>query len=190
MRIEVNKMVKLAVLSALGVVLMLLIRFPIIPTATFLEYDPADVPSLIGTFIFGPGSGLIITVIVSIIQAMTVSAGSGWVGGMMHIVATGTMVVVAGVIYKRIHTLKGAIIALIAGSLSMALVMVPLNLYVTPKFLGVPVDAVKSMLLPAIIPFNLIKSFGNSIFTALVYKSVGRILRAQPARIAGKTQEV
>lgn len=115
MKIEVNKMVKLAVLSALGVALMLIVRFPIIPSAPFLEYDPADIPALIGTFIFGPGSGSIITIVVSVIQAMTVSAGSGWVGGMMHIVATGTMVVVAGVIYKKVHTLKSAIIVLVQG---------------------------------------------------------------------------
>lgn len=73
--------------------------------------------------------------------------------------------------------------------MSMTLIMVPLNLFVTPRFLGMPADVVKGMLLPAIIPFNLIKSFGNSILTALVYKSVGRILRAQPAKVASKTQE-
>lgn len=181
MRMEVNKMVKLAVLSALGIVLMTLVRFPIFPAAPFLEYDAGDISALIGTFIYGPVAGLIITFIVSVIQAMTVSAGAGWVGAVMHMAATGTMVIVAGLIYRRLHTLKGAIVAMIAGSLSMTAVMVVLNLILTPLFMGAPLEVVKAMLLPVIIPFNLIKAFGNSIITAFVYKSVGRILRASAA---------
>ena len=59
----------------------------------------------------------------------------------MHLIATGTMVVVAGIIYKRVHTMQGAIIALVLGSLSMSLIMIPLNLYFTTKFLNVPVEA-------------------------------------------------
>jgi len=189
MRMDVNKMVKLGVLSALGVVLMLLVRFPIFPAAPFLVYDAGDVPALIGAFIYGHGAGLIITVVVSVIQAMTVSADAGWIGAVMHIAATGTMVIAAGLIYKRVHTLKGAIIALIAGSLGMTAVMVLLNLILTPIFLGAPIEVVKAMLLPIIIPFNLIKSFGNSLITMLVYKSVGKVLRASAGPAVKKAQQ-
>jgi len=177
MKIEVNKMVKMAVLSALSIVFLLVIRFPIIPSAAFLEYEPADVPILIGTLIYGPLTGLIITFVVALIQAFTVSAQSGWVGFVMHVIATGTLVLVAGTIYKRVRTFKGAIIALVAGSISMTLMMIPNNLFFTVKFFGYPYEAVKSMLLPAIIPFNLIKSFTNSIIVMLIYKSAGKILR-------------
>jgi len=178
MKVDVNKMVKMGVLSALSIVLMFIIRFPLIPSAPFLEYEPADVPILIGGFLYGPAAGLVITIVVSIIQAVTVSSGSGWIGAVMHVIATGAFVVVAGLIYKKFHTLKGAIAALVAGTLTMTLVMIPLNLIVTPKFLGTPVEVVKAMLLPAIIPFNFLKASINSVVTALVYKSVGRVLRA------------
>ncbi len=177
MKFNANKLAKMGMLSALSIILMMLVRFPIIPAAPFLEYEPADVPILIGTFLYGPIEGLIITIVVSVIQALTVSSRSGWIGAVMHIVATGSFVIIAGWIYKRIHTLKGAIIALVAGSFSMTVVMVGLNLYVTPKFLNTPVEVVIGLLLPAIIPFNLIKSFGNSLIVMLVYKSIGRILK-------------
>ncbi|MCX7708707.1 MAG: ECF transporter S component [Clostridia bacterium] len=179
MKSNVNKMVKLAMLAALSIVLMLLIRFPVIPSAPFLEYEPGDVPALIGAFIYGPWSGFIITLIVSIFQATTVSAGSGWIGALMHLVATGTMVIAAGLIYNKFRTYKGAILALSVGSLCMTLIMIPLNLYITPKFLGVPYDAVKAMILPAILPFNLIKSVANSVITVVVYKAVGKVLRVE-----------
>ncbi|HZX46774.1 MAG TPA: ECF transporter S component, partial [Clostridia bacterium] len=151
---DLNKIVKLALLSALSILLMLVIRFPIIPSAPFLEYEPGDVPALIGAFLYGPGAGLLITAAVSLFQATTVSAGSGWIGAIMHMVATGTMVLVAGLIYRKVHTFKGAILALAAGALGMTLAMIPLNLYFTTKFLGVPVEAVKAMIVPIIVPFN------------------------------------
>ena len=179
MKINVNQMVKMAVLSALSIVLMVLIRFPIIPGASFLEYEPADVPILIGTFIYGPWAGLVITLVVALIQAATLSASGGWVGFVMHLIATGTLVIVAGNIYKRFHTMKGAFIALMAGSLCMTLIMIPSNLFFTVKFYGMPYETVKNMLVPAIIPFNLIKAFTNSIIVSLVYKSVAKVLRRQ-----------
>ncbi len=87
MRNEVNKISRLAVLSALSILLMFLIRFPLIPAAPFLEYEPGDVPALIAAFLFGPGAGVIVTLVVSLVQALTVSAGSGWIGAIMHFVA-------------------------------------------------------------------------------------------------------
>jgi riboflavin transporter FmnP len=176
MKLNTNKMVKIAVLSALAIVFMLLIRFPLIPSAAHLEYDPADIPVLIGGFMYGPIAGLIITVIVSLIQTLTVSSGSGWIGFAMHVIATGALVLVASSIYKKIHSFKGAIISLIAGSLAMTLVMIPANLFFTPKF-GIPYEVVKASLAIAIVPFNLIKSIVNSVLTILLYKPLGRAFK-------------
>lgn len=178
MKRDLNKMVRMAMLTALAVILMLLVRVPIIPSAAFLEYDPGDVPALIGTFIYGPAAGFAITVIYSVIQTL-IASNSGWIGTVMHIIATGTMVIIAGLIYKKVHVFKGALIALIAGSVAMTLVMVPLNLYITPRFLNVPYDVVKGMLWTAIIPFNLLKAGINSVLTLIVYKSVTKFLRSK-----------
>ncbi|HOJ10341.1 MAG TPA: ECF transporter S component [Clostridiales bacterium] len=189
MKFDTNKMVKIAVLSALAVVLMLILRFPIIPSAAYLEYDPADIPVLIGGFMYGPVAGLIITLIVSFIQAVTVSAASGWIGFAMHVIATGTLVIVSSLIYKKIHNFKGAIIALIAGSIAMTLVMIPSNLYFGPKF-GVPIEAVKAGLTVAVIPFNLLKSCINSVITMLLYKPLSRVLKGlgSERRLQAKTK--
>lgn len=179
MKYDINKMVRLALLSAISILLMLAIRFPVIPTAPFLEYEPGDVSILIGTFIYGPGAGFLITVVVSVIQAFTVSAGSGWIGAVMHIISTGTMVIIAGNIYKRIHTFNGALVSLLAGTIAMVLIMIPLNLFFTTIFLGVPMEVVKSMIIPVIVPFNLFKGIANSVLTILVYKSVAKALRVE-----------
>lgn len=177
MGFNVKRMVKIAVLSALSIVLMLALRFPLIPSAPHLEYDPGDIAILIGGFMLGPVAGLVITITVSFIQAMTVSAGSGWIGFVMHVIASGTMVLVASIIYKKIRTFKGAIISLVAGSMAMILVMIPANLYFTPKFFGIPYEAVKAGLITSVIPFNVLKAILNSILTMLLYKPLGKALK-------------
>jgi riboflavin transporter FmnP len=165
----------LAVLVAMSVLLVYLIHFPIMPAAPFLEYDPADIPILVGTFLFGPGAGLIITAVACIVQGLTVSASSGIIGIMMHFFATGSYVIVAGLIYVKHHTKGGAVAALIAGTLTMTAVMVAWNLVMTPIFMGTPRAAVAAMIVPVIIPFNLIKAALNGAITFAVYKSISRV---------------
>ena len=175
MKIGVKKMVTMSVLAALSIVLMLLIRLPLIPAAPYLIYEPADVPILVGSFIFGPMAGVLITLVVSAIQA-TLLSSDGLVGFCMHVIATGAFAITAGLIYKKLHTIKGAIIALIAGTLAMTLIMIPTNLIIQPNFYGVPYEVVKSMLVPVLIPFNLMKAGINSAVTLVVYKTISRLV--------------
>lgn len=172
-----KKTVKLAKMAMLVAISLLLvnIHFPIFPPIAFMEYDPANIPILIGTFAFGPAAGILITVVTALLQGFTVSAASGLYGILMHIIATGTYVLVAGFIYKFHKGKKSAVIALIAGTLAMTAIMVPANLTITPYFMGVPVDAVTA-LLPFIIAFNLIKAGVNGLITFLVYKRVSKFL--------------
>ncbi len=174
-----KKLVTMAMLAGLSIVLMYLVRFPIIPGASFLEYDMADVPILIGTFLFGPVSGLVLAAVVSVIQGVTVSAASGWIGIVMHFIATGTFVIVAGLIYRWMQSRKGAVMGLVFGSLAMTGIMIPLNLIFTVYFLGVPTETVVAMLVPIIIPFNLAKAGINSVLTFFVYKPVSKIMKLE-----------
>ncbi|MGL4606419.1 MAG: ECF transporter S component [Eubacteriaceae bacterium] len=176
MKIKTRQLTQMAVLAAMSILLVYLIRFPIFPAAPFLEYDPADIPIFIGTFMFGPIGGLILTGVVCVLQGITVSSGSGIIGIMMHFFATGGFVLVAGNIYKRNRTRKGAMIGLSFGVLTMTITMVLWNLIFTPLFLGVPLEAVLPMILPVILPFNIIKAGINAGVTFFVYKSVGKVL--------------
>ena len=172
-----RKLTTMAMLTAISIVLVAFVHFPLLPAAPWMEYDPADIPIFIGTFMFGPAAGLGLTAVVAIIQGTTVSAGSGWIGIVMHFLATGTFALLAGTIYRRRHTRGGAALALLAGVLAMTAVMVGCNLIFTPIFMGTPIDAVIPMLLPVIVPFNLVKAGINAAVTYLVYKPVARLVR-------------
>ena len=166
----------MAMLIALSIVLVLLINFPLLPAVPFMKYDPADIPILIGTFLFGTIGGLILTAIVAVIQGLFISSDGGLIGIIMHFLATGSFVLIAGTIYQKTRTKTSAIVALCFGSLAMTIVMVFCNLLLTPIFLGAPMEKVIELLLPAIIPFNLLKAGINSVLTYLIYKPISRFI--------------
>mgnify|MGYP003377469453 CR=1 FL=1 len=169
------KLAKMAMLVAISIVLVMIVHFPLFPAVAFLEYDPADVPILIGTFAFGPVAGIILTAVTSLIQGFTVSVQSGAYGIIMHIIATTVLVTVAGVIYRKHKTKKTAVIGLIAGTLAMAVVMFFANMVITPKFTGMPLEAIMK-LMPFILLFNIAKAGINSAVTFILYKRISPFL--------------
>ncbi len=167
----------MAMLTALSIVSLYVIRLPLIPAAPFLEYDAADIPVLIGAMMLGPVSGIVTLLAVCLIQALTVSASSGWIGFVMHFIASSVLVLTASLIYKKKQTTASLVVGLVIGSIAMTAVMIPLNLVFTGIFLGAGVETVVGMLMPAIIPFNLLKAGINSVVTFAVFTPIKSILK-------------
>ena len=172
MREHIRKLVTMALMVAISILLVYLVHFPIFPAAPFLEYDPADIPIFIATYLYGPISGLIVTAVTCVIQGFTVSASSGVIGIIMHFFATGSFVLLAGFIFRKKKDNAHLAIASVSGTLIMTVSMVIWNMIFTPLFLGTPIDQVLPLMLPAIIPFNLIKAAVNALVAALVYKGI------------------
>ena len=174
-RTYIDRMVKLGMLTALSIILVYAIHWPIFPAATYLEYDMADVPILIGAFLYGPWWGLGLTAVVSVLQWLLVSPQSLWVGAVMHFLATGSYVVAAGLIYQHNKTSSAAVFGMALGALLQTLMMIPMNLIFTVHFFGVPREAVIALLPTVIVPFNAIKTVANSIITFLLYRRVAKL---------------
>ena len=164
----------MAVLTALSVALIAILHFPIFPAVSFLEYDPGDIPLLLSGYMLGWGPGLIMTALVCVIQAFLMG-GNGVYGMLMHFIASGTLVAVSSLVYKRLKTRKGAALSLVSGASAMTLIMIPANLIFTTMFMGVPVQMVWD-LMPLILAFNAIKAFGNSLVVFLIYKPLRKVL--------------
>lgn len=169
------RLAKMGMLVAISIVLVYFIHFPIFPALAFLEYDPADIPILMGTFAFGPVAGVLLTIVTSVVQGVTVSAQSGVYGILMHVIATSVFVLVAGIIYKKHKTRKHAIVGLLCGVAAMTIVMIGANLVITPLFMGVPRNVVWD-LMPFIAGFNAIKAGINAVVTFLLYKRISAFL--------------
>ena len=164
----------MAMLTALAAAADIFLRLPNI--AGFLTYEPKDVILTIGAFIFGPVAGLIMSLVVCLVEMVTVSS-TGFIGLLMNFLASATFVGVSSLIYYRKKTMSTAVIGLVAGSLSMIAVMLLWNYIMTPIFMGVPREAVLDMFLPVLIPFNGIKALLNSALVLLLYKGVVTALR-------------
>lgn len=168
-----RKLTTTGMLCALAYVAVVVGRIPLI---LFLKYDPKDVIIVIGGFIFGPFTSFTITVIVSVVQMLTVS-GTGILGCMMNIISSCSFACTAAFIYKKKHKLSGAILALLCGWFCQAAVMMLWNYLIAPIYMGYPREAIVELLLPAFLPFNLIKGGLNAAITLLIYKPVVTVLR-------------
>ncbi len=188
---KTRKIVMLGVLASVAVLLSLA-NWPIFPSAPHLRFETADVPVLIAGFAFGPGAGLLVTFIMAVLMA-AITGLDGAVGALMHFLSTGSLVLAASFVYRRYHTLGGAIAGLVAGTVAQTLVMPLVNLAIVPIIYGFSREQVASML-PILFAFNGVKAGLSSIITFLVYKRVSWLLKGLVAenegnRITGKAQE-
>lgn len=172
-KFSVKKLVLMAMLAAFAYMIMALVRIPVV---LFLKYEPKDVIITIGGFLLGPMASFIVSLVVSLIEMVSVSE-TGPIGCLMNLLSTCSFACTAAFIYKKQHTLKGAVIGLAAGSVFMVGIMLLWNWLISPLYMGVTRSAVEALLLPAFLPFNLLKAGLNSALTLGLYKPVVTALR-------------
>lgn len=173
--INVKQLTIIAMLCAISYVAVLLSK--LIPdVAGFLSYDPKDAVILIGGFIYGPMTSLVISVIVSFLEMITISS-TGPYGFIMNMISTCAFSIPAALIYKHIKSMKGAVLGLGVGVIAMTLCMLLWNYIITPLYMGVDRSVVVSMMTTVFLPFNLIKGGINAALTLVLYKPVVSALR-------------
>jgi len=147
-----------------------------VPLVLFLKYDPKDSVIAIGGWLYGPAASWFIALAVSFAEMCTISE-TGILGMIMNIVSSCSFACTAAFLYKKRHNRKGAVIGLISGVAAMVAVMMLWNYLITPIYMGYPRAAVAELLLPAFLPFNLLKGGLNAAITILLYKPVVTALR-------------
>ena len=173
MNTKTRKIAATGMLCALTYVVMAVGRVPVV---LFLKYDPSDIVVTLGGLIWGPMTAFTVSAVVAVIEMLTVS-DTGILGCIMNVVQTVSFACTAAVIYRRRRTLGGAVAGLLTGCAVMVAVMMLWNYFLTPLYMGYPREAVAQLLLPAFLPFNLLKSGLNAAFTFLLYKPVVTALR-------------
>lgn len=170
---SIRKMVLIAMFAAIAYLMVSYIR---IPAVLFLKYEPKDVIITIGGFLIGPMASFIISLVVSLLEMVTISE-TGPIGCLMNLLSTCSFACTASIIYKRRHNLKGAVVGLLAGSAVMVCVMLLWNWLVTPLYLGGTREEVAALLVPVFLPFNLLKAGLNSALVLGLYKPLTAALR-------------
>lgn len=171
--ISAKNLTTLAMLCAIAYALVAVCRIPVV---LFLKYEPKDVVIAMGGFMMGPLASLLISTVVSLVEMVAVS-DNGFYGLLMNILSTCAFACPAAFIYKKKHTMSGAVTGLVVGSCFMTAAMLLWNYIITPGYMGMPREAVADMLVPYFLPFNLLKSGLNTAFTLLLYKPIVTGLR-------------
>lgn len=147
-----------------------------VPLVLFLKYDPKDIVIAISGLIFGPLTSFSVSLIVSLIEMFTISE-NGILGFFMNVISSCSFACTAAFVYKKKRKLSGAIIGLLCGWGCMVLVMLLWNYLITPVYMGYPRETVVELLIPAFLPFNLIKGGLNASITMILYKPIVTALR-------------
>ena len=192
-----RKLVMTAMLSAIAFLLMF-VEFPIpalIPS--FVKMDFSELPALIATFSLGPVSGVVVCLLKNVLHILIKGTSSAGVGELGNFLLGVCLVVPAGLIYKKEHGRKGALIACLVGAAAMGILSVPINYFITypayVKFYGLPLDAIIAMyqqILPSAkgllsclvifnMPFTFVKGLCDAVLTFLVYKRISPFLKGK-----------
>jgi len=172
---KTHRLTLMAMFAALAYIFMTVGRFPI-SSVEFLKYDPKDVILAICGFILGPMPALTVTLAVAFLEMITVST-TGVIGFIMNLLSSAAFIWPATALYKRRHSLRGAVAGLAVGVILMTVLMLLWNYFITPYYMGYPREAVAAMLVPVFLPFNLVKGSINAAVTMLVYKPVSCALK-------------
>lgn len=173
---NISKTKKLTTIGMLCAIAYVVAAVGRIPLVLFLKYDPKDIIIAISGLIFGPLTSFLIALIVSLVEMVTISE-NGIIGCLMNIISSCSFACTAAFIYKRKHKLSGALLGLFCGWGCQVAVMTLWNYLIAPIYMGYPREAIVELLIPAFIPFNLIKGGMNAAITMLLYKPVVTALR-------------
>jgi riboflavin transporter FmnP len=181
-----KKLTTLAIMTAIAFVL----TFVRIPVGSFLTYDPADIMLLIAGFLLGPFAGVVSVLVVVVLEAITSSTTGPW-GAFMHFIASATIVVASSLLYKLFSRKRNSLgekplakkralpllASLIIAGVLFVVVMICMNILITPIFMGVPREVVLKMILPVLLPFNALKALANITLTYFIYLAVENLAK-------------
>ena len=147
------------------------VEFPIVPGVEWLKYDPSGIVSLVAGFAYGPAAAVIVSVLGFLPHLFT----NPW-GTLMAVLVALALSVPAALIYRRNKTRKGAVIGIIVGAIAALAVAIVGNVIVTPFYAHMTTAQVVALIVPALLPFNVLKFTIHGVVTFLIYKPISNLL--------------
>lgn len=159
-----------ALLTALSMALSL-VSFPIFPAAPFLEYDPSGIIALLAGLVYGPAAAVTVGVLGFLPHFFT-----NPVGALINTVVILALTLPSALIVRRDNSRKALVGSLALGGGLAVIAAILLNLLITPLYAKMTTAQVAAMIVPVLLPFNLLKFALDTVCAGLCYKPVRRIL--------------
>lgn len=189
-----KNMVRISVLAVISFLLML-IEIPLFFTPEFLKIDISDLPSLVAAFAMGPLAGVIVELLKNILKIAIRGTNTVFIGELANFIVGSIYVVVSSYIYRKSKTKKSAVIGLVFGTISMAVVASIINYFVLiplyAKLFGWPLEKIiemakavnkfvvdlRTFVIFGVFPFNILKGILVGVLGYPLYmrirKSIG-----------------
>lgn len=186
---------KVSILSALAAVLQLFeISLPLIPE--FYKLDFSGVVTLTGTFALGPFAGILIELMKNLLHLLLKGTTTAFVGEAANFLMGCALALPAGFVYLSHRTRKGALTGALLGTVSLITFGALMNYFVLipaySHFYGMDIGTIislcskvnpgvsdlKTLIVFAVMPFNLLKGLLSTFVTFLLYKKVSPLLHA------------
>src|SRR2546428_7503550 len=122
--LKTQQLAVVSMLAAIAYLLMLAVKFPIIPGAQFLKYDPSDAAGLVAGILYGPAAGVAVVAIKDILFLARNPFGI-----LADFIAAAAFVSVTSWVYLRGSggTAPRLLSATVFGIAARVLVMIPVN---------------------------------------------------------------
>lgn len=194
-----------AIFSAMAGFLMF-IEIPLFFAPGFYKLDLSEIPIMICTFYLGPVAGVVAELLKIIVKLLFKGTTTAFVGDFANFVVGCSFVLPASVIYHMKKGKKFALIGMITGTVVMSIFGSLFNaVYLLPTFAelyGMPLDAiiamgsevnsainsVSTLVLFAVVPFNILKGIIVTLLTMLLYKRISPLLHKGDAKLQAKRQ--
>lgn len=189
-------------LAAISGVLMV-IELPLFFAPPFYKLDFSELPVLICAFSLGPVAGVVCEFLKVLIHLLLKGTSTAFVGDLANFLVGCSFVLPASILYQKLLSKKGAVASLALGTGVMTVFGSLFNAwFLIPRFAvmyGLPLDAIIAMgtqvngaitdlstlVLLAVVPFNLLKGVLVSVLTFFLYKRVERLFfRKKTAELA------
>ena len=187
---KLRKMILIAILGSIGTVLMQF-NFPLPALPGFLKIDFGEIPAVLAIMTMGPVAGIGVELIKNVMHWFMSGSPTGVPVGEIANFATGILFIMPiYFIHNKFKTSKGLAAGLVAGTVAMAVGMTALNYFVFlpmyTYFLNFPPytgDALYTVVVLGILPFNFIKGIMLMIISLLLFKSMNKWIAKQRTQL-------
>lgn len=170
---RIKKICVLAVLAALALVAVICCRIHVV---LFLYYEPKDVIITFAGFLYGPLAACVVAFTACFFEMFTTST-TGLIGFAMNVLGSCAFSCTAALVYRKKHTLSGAVLGVSLGTVLMVIIMLLWNYLLTPLYMDTSREYVASILPTVFLPFNLLKGSLNAALSLLLYRPLVTGLR-------------
>lgn len=187
-------LIRTSLLSVIAFLIMLW-EFPLPMFPVFLKLDLSDIAAALAVFSISPWAGVWVEFLKNILHLLVIGTTTGYIGELANFILGSIFALTLGFIYRAKYNRRVTVVlGMIGATLAMSLAAGFLNYYffipLYEKILGLNLNNLitmsglanklitdlKSLIIYAIVPFNLIKGLAVSLLAFFLYKRINFVL--------------